>query len=129
MRASRWSLRSSPTSWTAAGSPSPAAPSELSYGQQKQIEFGRALMQGGRLLLLDEPMAGMSAPQKSAMTALIRRVRHELGLTFMIVEHDTPVIMDSSDKIVVLDFGRKIAEGPPREVQVNPAVVAAYLGA
>jgi len=82
-------------------------------------------MQGGRLLLLDEPMAGMSAPEKSAMTALIRRVRHELGLTFMIVEHDIPVIMDSSDKIVVLDFGRKIAEGPPREVQANPAVVAA----
>ena len=82
-------------------------------------------MQGGRLLLLDEPMAGMSAPQKSAMTALIRRVRHELGMTFMIVEHDIPVIMDISDKIVVLDFGRKIAEGPPREVQANPAVVAA----
>jgi len=86
-------------------------------------------MQGGRLLLLDEPMAGMSAPEKSAMTALIRRVRHELGMTFMIVEHDIPVIMDISDKIVVLDFGRKIAEGPPREVQANPAVVAAYLGA
>jgi len=86
-------------------------------------------MQGGRLLLLDEPIAGMSAPEKSAMTALIRRVRHELGMTFMIVEHDIPVIMDISDKIVVLDFGRKIAEGPPREVQANPAVVAAYLGA
>ena len=96
-------------------------PSELPYGRQKQIEFGRALMQKGRLMLLDEPMAGMSAAEKSAMTALIQRVRGELGMTFLIVEHDIPVIMEISDKIVVLDFGRKIAEGVPEEVQANPA--------
>ena len=103
--------------------------SELSYGQQKRMEFGRALMQGGRLLLLDEPMVGMSALEKSTMTALIRRVRRELGMTFLIVEHDIPVIMDISDKIVVLDFGKKIAEGPPHEVQADAAVISAYFGA
>ena len=103
-------------------------PSELPYGRQKQVEFGRALMQKGRLMLLDEPMAGMSAAEKTAMTALIQRVRRELGMTFLLVEHDIPVIMDISDKIVVLDFGRKIAEGAPREVRENPAVIAAYLG-
>ena len=103
-------------------------PSELSYGRQKQVEFGRALMQKARLILLDEPMAGMSTAEKSAMSALIQRVRRDLGLSFLIVEHDIPVIMDISDKIVVLDFGRKIAEGAPQAVQANPAVIAAYLG-
>jgi branched-chain amino acid transport system ATP-binding protein len=106
-----------------------AAPSELSYGRQKQVEFGRALMQNGRLMLLDEPMAGMSAAEKAAMTALIQRVRRDLHMSFLIVEHDIPVIMDISDKIVVLDFGKKIAEGAPREVRANPQVIAAYLGA
>ena len=103
-------------------------PSELPYGRQKQVEFGRALMQRGRLLLLDEPMAGMSSGEKAEMSELIRRVRRDLGLTVLIVEHDIPVIMNISDKIVVLDFGRKIAEGTPLEVRANPAVIAAYLG-
>jgi branched-chain amino acid transport system ATP-binding protein len=105
-----------------------ALPGELSYGKQKQVEFGRALMQKARLVLLDEPMAGMSGSEKIAMTELIQRVRRQFGMSFLIVEHDIPVIMDISDKIVVLDFGRKIAEGTPPEVQANEAVIAAYLG-
>ncbi len=103
-------------------------PGELPYGRQKEVEFARALMQKARLVLLDEPMAGMSTPEKAAMTALIHRARKQFGMSFLIVEHDIPVIMDISDKIVVLDFGRKIAEGTPHEVQANEAVIAAYLG-
>ena len=103
-------------------------PGELPYGRQKEVEFARALMQKARLVLLDEPMAGMSKTEKAAMTALIQRARKEYGMSFLIVEHDIPVIMDISDKIVVLDFGRKIAEGTPHEVQTNEAVIAAYLG-
>ncbi|GAC1359669.1 MAG: high-affinity branched-chain amino acid ABC transporter ATP-binding protein LivG [Variovorax sp.] len=103
-------------------------PGEMSYGRQKQVEFARALMQKARLVLLDEPMAGMSASEKSAMTALIQRARQQFGMSFLIVEHDIPVIMEISDKIVVLDFGAKIAEGTPSEVQSNEAVIAAYLG-
>jgi len=104
-------------------------PGELPYGRQKQLEFGRALMQKAKLVLLDEPMAGMSSAEKDAMVALIKRVRSEMGVSFLLVEHDVPVIMDISDKIVVLDFGKKIAEGTSDQVRNDPAVIAAYLGA
>ena len=103
-------------------------PGELPYGGQKRIEFARALLQNARLLLLDEPMAGMGRAEKAEMAELIRRVRDERGLTVLIVEHDIPVVMALSDRIVVLDFGRKIADGVPQEVRTDRAVIAAYLG-
>jgi ABC-type branched-subunit amino acid transport system ATPase component len=101
----------------------------LPLGHQKRLEMARALAGEPRLLLLDEPAGGLNPTETQSLIALISRLRDELGLTIMLVEHDMEVVMTISDRVVVLDHGRTIAEGKPREVAAHPAVVEAYLGA
>jgi branched-chain amino acid transport system ATP-binding protein len=103
-------------------------PTELSYGVQKRVEFARALMQNASLILLDEPMAGMNQGEKTDLVQLILSIRDRLGVSFLLVEHDMPVVMGLSDHIIVLNFGRKIAEGLPEEIRKDEEVIAAYLG-
>ena len=101
----------------------------LSYGMQKRVELGRALALEPKLLLLDEPMAGMNSEEKEEMVRFILEINQERGVTCLLIEHDMGVVMDISDRVVVLEFGRKIAEGTPDEVRANPDVIKAYLGA
>ena len=101
----------------------------LPYGLQKRVDLGRALAMEPRILLLDEPMAGMNIEEKQDMSRFILDVNDEYGTTIVLIEHDMGVVMDISDRVVVLDYGKKIGDGSPDEVRANPEVIRAYLGA
>ena len=102
--------------------------SNMPYGDQRRLEIARALGTSPRILLLDEPTAGMNPAETHEMTGLIRRLRDELGITILLIEHEMRVVMDISERITVLDYGERIAEGPPAEIQRNQRVIEAYLG-
>ena len=101
---------------------------QLPYGLQKRVELGRALAMEPELLLLDEPMAGMNLEEKEDMSRFILEVNREYGTTIALIEHDMGVVMDISDRVVVLDYGRKIADGSPEAIKADQTVIDAYLG-
>jgi branched-chain amino acid transport system ATP-binding protein len=101
---------------------------ELPYGDRKRVELARALCAQPTLLLLDEPVAGMTASEAAGVARTLDRVRAAVAVTILLVDHDMAFVMGIADRVTVLDFGRRIAEGSPTEVQADPAVVRAYLG-
>ena len=101
---------------------------KLPYGLQKKVELGRALATDSSIILLDEPMAGMNVEEKRDMCRFILKVNDELGTTMVLIEHDMGVVMDISDRVVVLDYGKVIGDGTPDEVRSNQKVIDAYLG-
>jgi branched-chain amino acid transport system ATP-binding protein len=101
---------------------------KMPYGLQKRVDLGRALAMEPQVLLLDEPMAGMNVEEKQDMSRFILDVNDEFGTTIVLIEHDMGVVMDISDRVVVLDYGKKIGDGTPHEVRANPEVISAYLG-
>ena len=104
------------------------AAGELPYGAQRRLEIARAMCTRPKLLCLDEPAAGLNPRESAELTRLVRSIRDEDGVSILLIEHDMSVVMEISDRVIVLDYGRKIAHGTPREIRDDPRVIAAYLG-